>query len=88
MNNRKKNRFANISACKLLAIYSFAYEKSRNKCLFSHLNTDDDNRVILNKLEEGDSDYINASYVDVSIHVYNPVTTVLFRRVTPYQRNL
>ena len=95
MNNREKNRFANISACKLLAIYSFAYgnnEKSRNKCLFSHLNTDDDNRVILNKLEEGDSDYINASYVDVSIHVYNPVTTesciILFHRVTPYQRNL
>ena len=39
---------------------------SLGTCLFSHLNTDDDNRVILNKLEECDSDYINASYVDVS----------------------
>ena len=74
MNNRKKNRFANISACKLLAIsLQLAYgnnEQSRNKCLFSHLNTDDYNRVILNKLEECDSDYINASYVDVSIYMF------------------
>ena len=81
MNNRKKNRFANISACKLLAISLFTtllmetMNSPGTKGLFSHLNTDDDNRVILNNLEEADSDYINASYVDVSIHAYNPVTT-------------
>ena len=69
MNNRKKNRFANISACKLLAISLFTallMETMNSPGTYFSFNTDDDNRVILNKLEEGDSDYINASYVDVS----------------------
>ena len=66
MNNRKKNRFANISACKLLAISLFTALLMESPGTNVSFNTDDYNRVILNKLEEGDSDYINASYVDVS----------------------
>ena len=69
MNNRKKNRFANISACKLLAISLFTtllMETMISPGTNVSFNTDDDNRVILNKLEKGDSDYINANYVDVS----------------------
>ena len=61
MNNRKKNRFANISACKLLAISLFTtllMETMNSPGTNVSFNTDDDNRVILNKLEEGDSDYI------------------------------
>ena len=34
------------------------------------MQTDDDNRVILSKTEDHESEYINASYVDVSAKHY------------------
>ena len=33
----------------------------------NYYNTDDDNRVILTPMEDLSNDYINASYVDVSV---------------------
>ena len=57
--NKKKNRFANIPVCEFVS------------CLHLHFNkswfiTDDDNRVILEPMEDLTNEYINASYVDVS----------------------
>ena len=61
--NRKKNCFGNISACKNTSATSLKYTHTT---YFGVLCIDDNNRVILNALEGYRNDYINASYMDVS----------------------
>lgn len=60
-------------------------EKRKKKCKFFFLYADDYNRVVLDPIEgEPDSDYINASYVDVSktcIYKSIPDRTSLFLSV-------
>ena len=54
-----------------------------------YLISDDYNRVVL-EMEEGvpDSDYINASYVDVSFHYYLIVLVLFGPKVTGWQHQI
>ena len=65
--NWLKNRFVNVCVCKCSRVASVV-------CVaWEPLLTDDDNRVVLRPLEgheDCQSDYINASYVDVS-HLFH-----------------
>ena len=69
--NSIKNRYANIYGCKLL--YMCIVFKSQVYFLFVYICTDDESRVMLHRNSESESDYINASYIDVCeiiIHMY------------------
>ena len=56
--NRAKNRYANIFACKYLPVLYVQV-----KCMHEHI--DDFSRVKLQQREEDESDYINSCYIDV-----------------------
>ena len=64
-NNKLKNRFANICVCKSLYQYIIVTDILAVK-LVSATCIDDDDRVVLKPLDKYESDYVNASYVDVS----------------------
>ena len=60
--NKKKNRFANICVCELLHNHYLYF----NRVDFQTC-ADDDNRIVLKPIDQYESDYVNASYVDVSM---------------------
>ena len=47
-----------------------------NIIFYSHISSDDDNRIVLKPLSDCQNDYINASYVDVRIHSLNNYWTL------------
>jgi len=57
-----KNRYANIFACKFICAYTTEFGKHSFFLLF----IDDDSRVALKCDNVDGSNYINASYIDVS----------------------
>ena len=66
--NKLKNRFANICVCELFNLFSLFFSILNKNFKFPpNLYPDDDNRVVLRPLAQYDSDYVNASYVDVSL---------------------
>ena len=64
--NKWKNRFANIHVCKSLNQYIATGIFLIVKFVLCYICIDDDNRVVLKPLDKYESDYVNASYVDVS----------------------
>ena len=65
--NSAKNRYHNILPCKL----SIEYENDAAEmriCVYNHctFSTDDSTRIVLSKTEKRHSDYINASWINVS----------------------
>lgn len=75
----------------ILENYSFnAARQNSAKNRYSNIHPFDHNRVVLS-MDDGDTDYINASYIDVSIKVElkrkgNPVKVVLFSMTFTYSR--
>lgn len=68
--NKKYNRFLNIVPCECESCFSLLVIHGMMRCYMHLICTDDDNRVKLKSLsgrEDCQHDYINASYVDVSI---------------------
>ena len=47
-----------------------------NIIFYSHISSDDDNRIVLKPLSDCQNDYINASYVDVRIYSLNNYWTL------------
>ena len=47
----------------------------RHNIFYSHISSDDDNRIVLKPIGDCQNDYINASYVDVRIHSLNKYWT-------------
>lgn len=68
--NLPKNRYRDILPCKLFVRGYLQYQRPLNKEFYLILNSnnviDDDTRV---KLIKGNSDYINANYVNVSNYI-------------------
>ena len=72
--NKPKNRFANIYPCKMtLHIY---WREIVNIII---IISDDESRVVLEELPgQTGSDYINASWINVTIDISNKSTLLLF----------
>lgn len=92
--NKSKNRFPNIKPCNQL-FQLFLHRCARVLCMFLHLVfsklcPDNNNRVkLLSEPGSAGSDYINASFISVSICCQRETSQIIsnhryFRVLTPY----